>query len=163
MFIAGVRKDAGITFAPPVGTPTMRRTVADTIRGLPEPIGHRRNCDPMEHGLHPNHWCMNPKSRKFDDGSLRPGEMWGRSFRTLRWEEPSWTVAYGHREVHVHPEGKRRLSVFEALLLQGFPARYELRGSMTDQFRQVSDAVPPPLAKALGAALHHAVGADWQK
>ena len=79
--------------------------------------------------------------------------MWGRSFRTLSWNEPSWTVAYGHREVHVHPDGKRRLSMLEALLLQGFPARYELRGTLTDQIRQVSDSVPPPLAAALATGL----------
>ena len=55
----------------------------------------------------------------------------------------------GHREVHVHPNGKRRLSVYEAMLLQGFPKRNVLKGTLSDQIRQVSDAVPPPLARAL--------------
>ena len=162
MFIAGVRNGAGFSFEPPVGNRDSRVTVADAIGDLAEPYPHKRGGDPVRHGLHPNHWYMNPRSRKFGDGSLKPGEMWGRSFRTLRWDEPSWTVAYGHREVHVHPSGKRRLSVFEALLLQGFPPRYELRGSLTDQIRQVSDAVPPPLAAALAAAIRDALTAHRQ-
>lgn len=155
MFIAGVRRESGISFQPPAGNQTTRVTVRDTIGELAEPMAYRRGDRPVRHGLHANHWYMNPRSRKFEDGSLRPGEMWGRSFRTLRWDEPSWTVAYGHREVHVHPGGKRRLSMFEAMLLQGFPPEYELCGSLTDQIRQVSDSVPPPLA----AALAHAIGA----
>ena len=66
----------------------------------------------FEHGLlpadipvHPNHWCMTPKSKNFTTpGALVPGTARGRSFRTLDWEQPSPTIAYGHREVHVHPD-----------------------------------------------------------
>jgi DNA (cytosine-5)-methyltransferase 1 len=67
----------------------------------------------------------------------------------LEWGKPSWTVAYGHREVHIHPSGKRRLSIYEAMLLQGFRSDYVLNGNLSDQIRLVSDAVPPPLAAAL--------------
>jgi A/G-specific adenine glycosylase len=96
---------------------------------------------------------MTPRSRRFRDGSLKQAGINGRPFRVLAWNEPSWTVAYGHREVHIHPTGSRRLSVYEAMRLQGFPAHYELRGTLSDQFRLVSDAVPPPLGHALGKAI----------
>lgn len=72
--------------------------------------------------------------------------MIGRSFRTLSWDKPSWTVAYGHREVHVHPDGHRRLSVYEAMLLQTFPKSYRLTGNISAQIRLVSEAVPVRLA-----------------
>lgn len=72
----------------------------------------------------------------------------------LAWDKPSCTVAYGNREVHVHPTGTRRLSVYEAMLLQGFPPSYKLTGTLSDQIRQISDAVPPPLAKSLAQSIY---------
>ncbi len=150
MFIAGFRNGA---FAAPEGDPCTRITVREAIGSLVDPLPHERALDPTARGLHPNHWYMNPRSPKFTNGMLQPGKAVGRSFRVLQWNEPSWTVAYGNREVHVHPNRRRRLSVLEALLLQGFPARYELRGTLSDQIRLVSDAVPPPLAAALATAI----------
>ncbi len=131
-------------------------TVEDAIGHLRErePVRYRRgHCDPRQHGLHPNHWCMNPRSSRFTDGSLTPGETRSRPFRRLRWDKRSWTVAYGHREVHVHPDGHRRLSVYEAMLLQSFPPAYELRGTLSQQISLVSDAVPPLLAQALATSI----------
>ena len=101
---------------------------------------------------------MRPRSSRFSNGTLKQGEIRGRPFRVLDWDEPSWTVAYGHREVHIHPNGKRRLSVYEAMLLQGFPPEYVLSGTLSDQIRMVSDAVAPPVAKALAQAIRYKLG-----
>lgn len=139
--------------------PTHERvTVRDAIYGLPEPVQNARGLDPATFAVHPNHWCLVPKSSKFSNGSLKEGEMWGRSFRSLRWDEPSWTVAYGHREVHVHPNGRRRLSIYEALLLQTFPPTYRLLGNMSAQVRLVSDAVPPKLAHHIALSIREVLG-----
>jgi len=46
-----------------------------------------------------------------------------------------------------------RLTIRDALILQGFPPDYPVQGTRTAQFRQVGDAVPPPLAAAVIAAL----------
>lgn len=35
------------------------------------------------------------------------------------------------------------------MLLQGFPHSYELRGSLSSQIDQVSEAVPPTMAEAV--------------
>ena len=133
------------------------RTVKDAIGDLDEPVHFSRSLTPEdieEATGHPNHWCMRPKSKKFDPGNnfLEPGNNQGRSFRALEWEEPSLTVAYGHREVHIHPECHRRLSMFEAMRLQKFPDSYELVGNMSQQIDMISDAVAPPVAKALADA-----------
>lgn len=128
-------------------------TVRDVIGHLPEPWYYKPGLDPTRNPVHPNHWTQRPKSRKFSTGTLAPGTMHGRSFRVLRWDAPSWTVAYGHREVHVHPNGRRRLSVYEAMLLQGFPQDYVLEGSLSQQITLVSDAVPPPVGEAIARAL----------
>jgi DNA (cytosine-5)-methyltransferase 1 len=39
------------------------------------------------------------------------------------------------------------------MLLQGFPSSYTLLGTLSDQVRLVSDAVPPPVAKALAESI----------
>jgi len=154
MFMVGFDSSefATTAFSPPRGN-GLRRTTRDAIGDLVDPVLFQRGVTPQELGLHPNHWCLYPKSPKFNNGKLKPGKMLGRSFRMLEWDQPSWTVAYGHREVHVHPEGRRRLSILEAMLLQAFPSTYELRGSLSDQIRLVSDAVPPPVARALAASV----------
>ncbi|WP_080517716.1 DNA cytosine methyltransferase [Cereibacter sphaeroides] len=129
------------------------RTVRSAIFGLPQPLTFSERGGRAEIPYHPNHWCMTPRSRKFFDGSLLTGRSTGRSFKTLSWDKPSYTVSYGHREVHIHPDCGRRLSVHEALLLQGFPAHYELLGSMSDQFSQVSEAVPPTMARGVALGI----------
>jgi DNA (cytosine-5)-methyltransferase 1 len=133
------------------------KTVRQTIEALPDPIHFRRGLDMTTSGVHVNHWCMAPKSPKFhQEGGVRVGVK-GRSFKMLTWDAPSIAVAYGHREVHVHPSGRRRLSVYEAMLLQGFPKTYRLLGTLSSQIDQVSEAVPPPLAKAVADALSRAL------
>ena len=129
------------------------KTVRQTIEGLPEPAYFSNVKRQEDIGFHPNHWCMTPKSSKFTKGLLTEGTSFGRSFRTLYWDKPSPTVAYGNREVHVHPTGKRRLSIYEAMLLQGFPEDYRLIGNLSQQITQVSEAVPPPLAEVLAKSI----------
>ena len=128
-------------------------TVQDAIGHLPEATHFRHGITPDEIEFHPNHWCMRPKSKKFTDGTFKPGQIKGRCFRTLAWDQPSYTVAYGNREVHIHPECHRRLSVYEAMLLQGFPPEYVFKGTLSDQFSMVSDAVAPPVARAVAECL----------
>jgi DNA (cytosine-5)-methyltransferase 1 len=130
------------------------------LQGLPEPTFFHRGLDAGKIAFHPNHWCMNPCSARFKNGSLHNSKIIGRPFRLLKWDAPSGTVAYGHREMHVHPSGKRRVSVFEAMLLQGFPKKYQLHGTLSDQVRQVSDAVPPPLAHGLAQAVRQVLTYD---
>lgn len=128
-------------------------SVASVLRGLPEPAHFTFKADPEKFPHHRNHWCMAPKSPRFKNGTLRSGDSSHRSFKILSWDRPSITVAYGHREVHVHPDCHRRLSVYEAMRLQGFPHSYELIGSLSSQIDQVSEAVPPPLARAVANSI----------
>lgn len=155
VFVVGLnkRRYPDLKFQFPQSEPNRVVTAAEAIRGLPEPKYFERNLKPSDIPVHPNHWTMKPKSRKFYNGSLVEGRNGGRSFRVLSWNKPSWTVAYGNREIHIHPSGKRRLSIYEAMLLQGFPKRYQLFGTFSEQVKQVSDAVPPPLAAALARSV----------
>lgn len=158
LFIVGInlKKFPLLRFTAPAATVKTPLTVRDTLGQLPAPTFFRRDLTSKDISHHPNHWAMNPKSAKFSTGE----GFNGRSFRKLDWDKPSWTVAYGNREVHVHPTGTRRLSVFEAMLLQGFPKTYELRGTLSEQITQISDAVPPPLAAAVARAIMNTIYAQ---
>lgn len=158
VIIAGFREEtAASTFTPR----TIKRnglTVRAAIEGLPAPAFFSRGLQTASIPHHPNHWTMRPVSRRFSNPEQLHSV--GRSFRRLEWDLPSPTVAYGHREIHVHPDGHRRLSIFEAMLLQGFPATFVLKGTLSAQVEQVSNAVPPPLANALAAAAKIALNAS---
>lgn len=153
VFIVGFNraKYSDVEFSFPRVRSTLWRTVRDAIQGLPRPVFFDRSLKPGIIPFHVNHWCMRPRSKKFFNGFLKGkgGQTKGRPFRVLSWGKPSWTVAYGHREVHVHPSGRRRLSVYEAMLLQGLPSWYRLAGNLSEQIRLVSDVVPPNLGEAI--------------
>lgn len=161
VFLVGLNNqtypDANYHFPP--GHPS-GLTVRDTIGGLPEPQLWTKDISPDEFPAHPNHWTMNPISSKFKQPLPTNMRRSTRSFRRLEWDQPSYTVAYGHNEIHIHPEGHRRLSIYEAMLLQGFPYGrdgYELLGTLTQQVKLVSDAVPPPLARFLAHSIRDLV------
>ena len=159
IFVVGInkKKHPGVRWAPPrrIGK---KQTVRAAIGGLPEPERNAPGLDPEVFAVHPNHWCMVPRSEKFKNGALKAGEMLGRSFRRLSWDKPSWTVAYGNREVHVHPEGHRRRSVYEAMRLQSFPETYRFTGNISAQIRLVSEAVPPLMAKHIARSIRRCLG-----
>ncbi len=149
MMIVGIAKEFNALPLQVSFPPTAIRSVRNAIEHLPEPAFKERGARQQEIPFHKNHWTMRPLSTKFKTGDFNRG----RSFRRLAWDLPSPTVAYGNREIHVHPNGTRRLSLFEAMLLQGFPPDYVLCGTLSDQVTQVSNAVPPPMAAAVATMI----------
>lgn len=133
----------------------LRKTVKDVIFGLPDPVYFQRNISEKEIKFHPNHWTMFPKSPKFSNPELLTNKT--RSFRTIFWDKPSPTIAYGNREIYVHPNKNRRLSIFESMLLQGFPKDFVLKGTLSQQVTQVSNAVPPPMAKEIAQSIKNTI------
>jgi DNA (cytosine-5)-methyltransferase 1 len=134
---------------------TGTKTVRQAIGGITTPPAfYRRDLRVEDIPHHPNHWTMQPKSARFREGTEG---MDGRSFKRLSWDAPSPTVAFGHREIHIHPTGTRRLSVYEAKLLQGFPPSFVISGNLSQQVDQVSNAVPPPLARSVANSIRRSL------
>ena len=57
----------------------------------------------------------------------------------------------------LHPEHHRLLTIREMARVQGFPDTYTFVGSIAERYRQVGNAVPPPLGRALGLAIRAAL------
>lgn len=59
--------------------------------------------------------------------------------------------------------GMPRLTVRMAALVQGFPTEWEFVGKKTPAYRQVGNAFPPPVARAIGTAIINALSAVAEK
>ena len=71
----------------------------------------------------------------------------------LKWDEPSIVISNFRKNMLIHPQQNRGLSIREAARLQSFPDHYIFFGQLGSQQQQIANAVPPIMAKWVGGEL----------
>lgn len=74
----------------------------------------------------------------------------------MRWDGLACTILTKcdvHWGAYIHPSQDRAISVREAARIQSFPDWFQFEGSMTDQYVQIGNAVPPLLGKSIAQAI----------
>jgi DNA (cytosine-5)-methyltransferase 1 len=74
-------------------------------------------------------------------------------YRRLAWDKPSPTLVTDPTMPATdlaHPVNDRPLSIQEYIQIQEFPTTWKLWGSLKDRYRQIGNAVPVSLGKAIG-------------
>lgn len=181
VFVIGIRHDVSGDFVFPEPNVLRHQTVAEALAGLPPPAEERCTlpADPL-HIVTP----LSPLNRRriqavppgggFEDlplelrsnchraGAERIGHraVYGR----LHPDKPAGTITAMFdsftRGRFGHPFEHRNLTLREGARLQGFPDDYAFAGSKREMTKQIGNAIPPPLAKAVGLALRQTLLKD---
>jgi len=70
-------------------------------------------------------------------------------YKRLNPDQPSVVISNYRKNMLIHPEQDRGLSVREAARLQSFPDDFIFKGNITSIQQQIGNAVPPLLAEAI--------------
>lgn len=84
--------------------------------------------------------------------TIREGRFRQTKYQRLDRKTPSPTIMT-HRHSYYHPTEDRYLTQREAAALQSFPNNFIFTGPVSAQWRQIGNAVPPLLGKAIGNVL----------
>jgi len=134
---------------PPYGP---ARTVRDAIGGMPESDPSIANHETMK--LAPQNLARLKVTPRDGGTSKRPGASFDDSYARMYWDRPAPTittrcVSFSNGRFG-HPEFNRAITVREAATLQGFPSDFVFEGGVWESASQVGNAVPPPVARAVG-------------
>lgn len=87
-----------------------------------------------------------------DWDELREGRLRQAKYFRLDRKKPSPTIMT-HRHTYFHPNEDRYLTQREAAAIQSFPTNFVFSGPLSAQWRQIGNAVPPLMGKAIGKAI----------
>lgn len=170
--VVGRRKDQKTAFRIPQPLGSKWKTVGEELDGLPEPPE-----DYSDHSDFPNHqrarvtdinikrfsfvpqgggWQDIPDKYRLNchkNVNVKSGG-WPDVYGRLEWDGQCPTITGGFdsftRGRYGHPLHDRPLTPREAARIQGFPDSFIFRGTRADIRSQIGNAVPPPLAEAIG-------------
>ena len=87
-----------------------------------------------------------------DWDTIGEGRLREEQYHRLGRDEVAPTIMTS-RHTYFHPTETRYLTCREAAAIQSFPNNYKFVGSIAQQWRQIGNAVPPLLGKAIGKAI----------
>lgn len=105
-----------------------------------------------------NHWTFEELLSNRPDLKHEKQRVFGNSYVVQFWDLPSRTIIAhlckdGNQFIHPDYLQGRSISVREAARLQSFPDDFRFCGAMTQQFKQIGNAVPPLFAYHIAKAL----------
>ena len=108
----------------------------------------QKKCNPMDEQKH----CLIPW---FLPHTAHKNNQWAGLYGRIHWDGFFSTTVTdpspgGKQGRVLHPDQHRLVSVRECARSQGFPDSFQFDGTIKDRHRQIGNAVPPPLAKAVG-------------
>lgn len=105
-----------------------------------------------------NHWTFEELLLHRPDLQHEKQRVFGNSYVVQSWDNPARTIIAhlckdGNQFIHPDYEQGRSISVREAARLQSFPDDFRFCGAMTQQFKQIGNAVPPLFAYHIAKTL----------
>lgn len=180
--LVGMRADQPAQFVSPPPTTRKWPTVGETIGDLPDPPS-----DFSDHPDYPNHQAARVTPKNIERFSyVAQGGGWQdipwdlrlACHRTVDVKRGGWPDVYGRLEWdgqcptitggfdsftrgrYGHPVKDRPLTPKEAARLQGFPDDFAFQGTRYDIRHQIGNAVPVPLAEAVGRSIAAALAGE---
>lgn len=99
----------------------------------------------------PDHLMKNYKNKINCHGGI---------YKRLKWDEPSIVISNFRKNMLIHPDQNRGLSVRESARLQTFNDDYIFYGPLTSQQQQVANSVPPLLSENIGKCIVKIIRGD---
>ena len=108
--------------------------------------------------LSENNWQLKHLSDVRPDLIHHDPKHFGNRYTVQDYDKPGKTVVAhlykdGNLFIHPDPSQERTFTVREAARVQSFPDDFKFVGARTHQFKQVGNAVPPLMAKAIAKAI----------
>ena len=122
-----------------------KEIIKQRIKEIPEGKGIRYEED--ERDFLPKRLWLGIDWETIDEGRLREEQ-----YHRLGKNEVAPTIMTS-RYTYFHPTETRYLTCREAAAIQSFPNRYKFEGTISQQWRQIGNAVPPLLGKAIGKSV----------
>ena len=162
--IIGIRNDLDIEFTYPQPEDKMT-TLRQALKDCPPSIGEeysekkRKVLDLVPPG---GCWVDLPEDvakvymgKSYYSGGGRRGMA-----RRISWDEPSLTLTCSPSQKQTercHPDETRPFTVREYARIQSFPDDWKFCGGITDQYKQIGNAVPVEMARRIGVQLKKAI------
>lgn len=105
-----------------------------------------------------NHWTFGQLRRLMPQYEHEHARVFDNSYVVQWWDLPSKTILahiYKDGFQFIHPDEKQRrtFTVREAARIQSFPDDFEFKGSRSEKYKQIGNAVPPLFAEALAKSI----------
>lgn len=162
--IIGIRNDLNITFTYPKPDAKMT-TLRQALKDCPPSIGEeysekkRKVLELVPPG---GCWVNLPEDvaktymgKSYYSGGGRRGMA-----RRISWDEPCLTLTCSPSQKQTercHPEETRPFTVREYARIQSFPDDWKFCGGISDQYKQIGNAVPVEMARRIGVQLKKAI------